>query len=120
MGIFLTPERYAERLAKLRAIAGENGRGEAGITPSLYVWTCIAETNRQARERAAAMLGAFYNLPFEKLERFAIVGDPATCAERFSEFRDAGVEDFAVAPITDRATPDDLKQLTERVLPLMA
>lgn len=116
MGIFLTPERYQERLARLREAATANGRDPSEITPSLYVWTCIADTTAQARE-GASMLGAFYNLSFEKLEKFAIVGDPSTCAGRFAEFAEAGVQNFAVAPIARDASTDQLLRLTQTVLP---
>lgn len=109
MGIFLTPERYAEQLSKL----GPN------IYPSLYVWTCIADDTHTARAQASSMLGAFYNIPFEKLEKFAIVGSPEDCARRFREFADAGVKHFAVAPITADASTEPLQRLTQDVMPLL-
>ncbi|MEO7818389.1 MAG: LLM class flavin-dependent oxidoreductase [Actinomycetota bacterium] len=117
MGIFLTPERYRERLSRMREAAASNGRDPKEITASLYAWTCIADTTAEAREKAGSMLGAFYNLPFSKLERFAIVGDAATCASRFEEFAEAGVENFAVAAITADASTDQLDRLTTSVLP---
>ena len=109
MGIFLTAERYAEQLSKLNS----------SIHPSLYVWTCIADDTPTAREQAAAMLGAFYNIPFEKLEKFVIVGSPEDCAKRFREYADAGVQNFAVAPITPDASTDQLLRLTQDVIPLL-
>lgn len=99
MGLFMTPERYAESLAQVRSHAAAFDRDPEGIVPSLYIWTALADTNEEARERASALMSAFYNLPFEKLERYAIAGDAATCIARFKEFADAGVEHFAVAPL---------------------
>lgn len=111
MGIFLTPERYAERAARLRAEAERRGRDPSGIAASLYVWTCIADTTAAARELAAPLLSAFYHLPFEKLERYAVVGSAEDCAGRFREFSDAGVEHFAVAPLSERTSTDALARL---------
>lgn len=109
MGIFLTPERYADQLRKL----------DPNVYPSLYVWTCIADDTPTARTQASAMLGAFYNIPFEKLEKFTIVGSPEDCAKRFRDFAEAGVKNFAVAPITADASTDQLTRLTRDVIPLI-
>lgn len=118
MGIFLTPEMYAERLTQLKNECEREGRDAAQVFPSLYVWTCIAETTEKAQE-TGRLLSAFYNTPFEKLERYAIIGDPAQCARRFKEFADAGARHFAVAPISAEVTPDPLIDLTEQVIPLL-
>ncbi len=109
MGIFLTPERYADQLRKL----------DPNVYPSIYVWTCIADDTPTARAQASSMLGAFYNIPFEKLEKFTIVGSPEDCAKRFQEFADAGVKNFAVAPISADASTDQLTRLTKEVMPLI-
>ena len=99
MGIFLTPERYAERIAALATEAERQGRNPGDLEASLYVWTCVAPSDAEARSQAEALLGLFYNVPFEKLERYAVVGSPERCAERLSEYAAAGCRHFAVAPI---------------------
>ena len=119
MGIFLTPEMYAERLVQLRAHCEKVGRDPAEVFPSLYVWTCIAETMEKATE-VAHLLSAFYNTPFEKLERFAVIGDPEACVRRFREYADAGARHFAVAPISAEVSAAPLIDLTEKVIPLVA
>lgn len=117
MGIFLTPERYRERLDSLKALRERAGLGADGFTPSLYAWTCIADTDAEAKRIASGILGAFYNLEYDKLERFAVVGSAETCARRFAEFADAGVEHFAVAPIAVEPSNDPLLRLINDVLP---
>ena len=118
MGIFLTPEMYAERVVQLRAHCEKVDRDPSEVFPSLYVWTCIAETMEKARE-VAQLLSAFYNTPFEKLERYAVIGDEESCAERFQAFADAGARHFAVAPISAEVSTAPLIGLTEKIIPLV-
>lgn len=117
MGIFTTPERYGEQVGELREQAAAAGRDPEIIHRALYVWTCIADRDSQARSLAQVLLPAFYQVPFEKLERYAIVGSPERCAERFSAFAAAGVQHFAVAPIAPEATVEPLHRLVREVVP---
>lgn len=112
MGIFLTPKRFSSSLEVVHSEAERNERDPAGITASLYVWTCIEDTRAEARRLAETLLPAFYNVPFEKLDRYAVYGTSEDCAERFAEFAAAGVEDFAVAPIVQDAPMKFLERLT--------
>lgn len=117
MGLFLTPERYAKQVALLKSEAEASGRDPDGLVHSHYIWTCIADTNDEAKTIASNLLGAFYNLPFSKLERYAVIGTPERCAERFDEFAQAGVQHFVVAPV---GQPRGFtSRLTEQVLPLV-
>lgn len=116
MGLFLTPERYEKQLRLLRTEAEALGRDPESIARSLYVWTCIADTDAAARSIAENLMGGFYNLPFEKLDKYVVAGSPQTCAEKFSEFSEAGVNDFAVAVI-GAASADVVDRLTEQVIP---
>lgn len=49
----VSPREYADKLATVRAAAGEAGRDPASITPALHRFAVIAPTEREAR----AMLG---------------------------------------------------------------
>jgi probable F420-dependent oxidoreductase len=118
MGIWLTPGRYAQRLSALREQAEALGRDPESIVPSLYVWTSIAEDDETARAQAESLLGAFYNLPFERLERYAVWGSPQRCAEQLSQFISAGARHIAIAPITAEVSPQPLRRLVEDVIPL--
>lgn len=112
MGIFLTPERFRSGLETVHSEAERTGRDPAGIASSLYVWTCIEDTTAEARRLAETLLPAFYNVPFEKLDKYAIYGTEEECAERFAEFAAGGVDDFAVAPIVQDAPLEFLERLT--------
>lgn len=118
IGLFLTPDRFEKQSMLLSAEAERLGRDPAQIPRSHFVWTCIADTTAEARSIAENLFGPFYNLPFERLEKYAIAGSPEACAERFSEFARAGVEHFAVAPI-GLPDPEFIRRLTEEVAPLL-
>lgn len=105
MGLFTTPERYAVQLEAAREAAARAGRNPEGLVPSHYVWTCVRDSDAEARAAAASLLPAFYHVPFEKLERYVVAGTPEACAEAFARFADAGVRHFAVAPVAAEVTP---------------
>jgi 5,10-methylenetetrahydromethanopterin reductase len=61
-------------------------------------------------------------LPDEFVDRFAIVGTPEECAERFQEIIDLGVDRFLVltrVPTTDLGETNS-SNLAQHVLPLLA
>lgn len=118
MGIFLTPGRTAEAVSDLRRLAEVGGRDPESLTAGMYVWTCIADTTSKAREIASSLLPAFYNVAYERLEKYAVVGSPQECAARFAEYAHAGTENFAVAPI-GIPSPEFIAALTEEVMPLV-
>ncbi|MGH2812701.1 MAG: LLM class flavin-dependent oxidoreductase [Actinomycetota bacterium] len=120
MGIFLTPERYASRIDLLKKTAAARGRDPDTIKPSLYVWTCIAERGDDAREVASTLLPAFYNVPYSRLEKYAVVGDPAECSARLRAYVQAGCRDFAVAPIPHGEPEDFVRMISEEILPTIS
>lgn len=119
MGLFTTPEKFGEQMAAVRAEAERSGRDPSKLAASLYVWTCVAETTAEARSTAAALLPAFYNVPFERLERYVVAGSPADCAEQYAAFAAAGVEHFAVAPVAPGDPAQWLGTLCDEVIPLV-
>ena len=117
MGLFLTPERYAGLLERCNEFCEQRGREPSEVLPSLYVWTCIADTDAEARRLAESALGGFYNIDFDKLGKYAIYGSATTCAERFAEFSEAGIKHFAVSPIWHKVSAEPLHRLMTEVAP---
>jgi alkanesulfonate monooxygenase SsuD/methylene tetrahydromethanopterin reductase-like flavin-dependent oxidoreductase (luciferase family) len=113
MGLFTTPARYATQLEVAREAATRADRDPASLVPSLYVWTCIRDSEAEARAAAASLLPSFYQVPFEKLERYLVMGTADRCAEAFSAFADAGVRHFAVAPVVEEVTPELVHRLVD-------
>jgi alkanesulfonate monooxygenase SsuD/methylene tetrahydromethanopterin reductase-like flavin-dependent oxidoreductase (luciferase family) len=93
---------HAERLAEL---ASEHGRPAPGI--ALVAFCNVGTDRRQVREQAAAFIRNHYGLPFEKVERWALLGDVDDVAEKVAAYRAAGVSGFCLAA----AHPAPLKQV---------
>jgi probable F420-dependent oxidoreductase len=119
MGIFTTPDRFKTQFAQVQGEAERAGRDSSAIVPSLYVWTSIADEHDKAKSVAESLLPLFYNTPWDKLEKYAVLGTPKECAGRFADFADAGVRHFAVAPI-DSDGVGMIRRLEEEVAPLIS
>lgn len=116
MGIFVTPEMFASSIKVMREEAERNERDPRTLVPSLYAWTCIAETTEAGRNLAEAVMPAVYNTPWERLSKYIVYGSADDCARRFREFADAGAEHICVAPI---GAPDSepMRRLIDDVAP---
>jgi len=66
----------------------------------LYQFTALADTHEEAHRRAVARLTRQYNQDFENLvERYCVLGTAEECAERLSQFVEAGVRHVILVPI---------------------
>ena len=110
-GYNTTPARFADCLARLRA---ERPLPNGIATMWLYVTDSPSEAERMLSDVLAPML----NRPVEALRELALpIGPPELCAERMSDYRDAGAERIFLWPLAD-----ELEQLerfrTEVIGPL--
>jgi alkanesulfonate monooxygenase SsuD/methylene tetrahydromethanopterin reductase-like flavin-dependent oxidoreductase (luciferase family) len=89
MPIWVSPERYAEGLAKL-------GRGH---TAAVVLPTLVGGTGEEAR----LYLSRRYATEFSThaIERYCVVGSPAQCAERAAEYAAAGAEHVVFHPAVE-------------------
>jgi probable F420-dependent oxidoreductase len=94
LAFVVTPERYAESLARVRAHAAAAGRDPQALTPGLLVWTQLDADIETARQHIAPMMEAFYQVPFDKFSRFCVFGDAAAYAAGLQSYIDAGVRHF--------------------------
>ncbi len=102
MPYLFTPERFAEGLQHIYAVAGERKRDMSRFTPYCMVFTAVAETHDEAHRVAVAKLSQRYNQPFENLvERYCALGTPQECVERLQRFVDAGARHFILSPLCD-------------------
>ncbi|MFM7717872.1 MAG: LLM class flavin-dependent oxidoreductase [Actinomycetota bacterium] len=96
----LRPEAYAERVARLRALAAEAGAPAPRLSIGLYA--VIGEDERDLERRWAAMAGwlpgAADDLPAWRED--ALVGTVDDAVERLRAFAALGVEEVVIAPAT--------------------
>jgi alkanesulfonate monooxygenase SsuD/methylene tetrahydromethanopterin reductase-like flavin-dependent oxidoreductase (luciferase family) len=70
-----------------------------------FVNVCADRTAGKAE--AAELIERQYGMPFERVERWALVGPVEEIAERLGTYREAGVEGFCISP----ASPRPLEQV---------
>jgi probable F420-dependent oxidoreductase len=106
MPYLFSPERYRDSLAKVSALAQQQGRDPASIEAGLYQFICLADTYEEARRRANQDLSIRYNQPFDRIvDRYCVLGPPDRCAQRLGEYVESGVRHFILVPI---APPPEL------------
>ena len=102
MPYLFTPERYADALKKIYAIANDMQRDIGRFTPYHFVFTAVAESHDEAHRLAAEKLSRRYNQPFENLvERYCALGTPKECVERLQRFVEAGARHLILSPLCD-------------------
>jgi alkanesulfonate monooxygenase SsuD/methylene tetrahydromethanopterin reductase-like flavin-dependent oxidoreductase (luciferase family) len=93
-GIWVSARRYAEALAQMSAAADGVGRKvEPGVN-ALNVWCGVGPTTETARRHVAAGMEAFYQLPYERFERWSPAGSPEQIAAFLMPYVDAGCSVF--------------------------
>jgi alkanesulfonate monooxygenase SsuD/methylene tetrahydromethanopterin reductase-like flavin-dependent oxidoreductase (luciferase family) len=85
---------------------------------ALHVYLRTGTSKQAAQSPASEFLAHAYAMEGGPLMRYAIAGEPQECAERLSEYIDAGVEHFVLRPAAweQRGQLDDW---AEHLLPLL-
>ncbi|MCX7616657.1 LLM class flavin-dependent oxidoreductase [Tepidiforma sp.] len=104
-GIWLTPERFAEAMAQVRAFAAEAGRDPAAVEGGMQFWTSVADDRAAARELVGRAMEATYRLPFERFERYTPFGTAREVAAFLWQFVEQGARHVNL--ITAQATPEE-------------
>ena len=115
VGYLLSPDGVRQRVERIRALAGEFGRGTHPIVTSLMTFALIDADVLAARRRAAATLGAMYGRSMESaVERYCIVGSADDCRAAAQRFAAAGIEHLILTPLAyGEATADQLRALAD-------
>jgi alkanesulfonate monooxygenase SsuD/methylene tetrahydromethanopterin reductase-like flavin-dependent oxidoreductase (luciferase family) len=103
--MWLDPDDVSRSRERLGELASGAGRPAPGIALVAFVNICADEG--AGSEQAAELIRRQYGMPFERVERWALVGCVETVADRVNAFREAGVEGFCLVP----ASPRPLEQI---------
>lgn len=98
LGIWVSPRRFASVRDQITREATQAARDASRFEHALNVWCGFAPTREAARERLAAQMQAFYQMPFEPFERYSPYGTPEHVAEFLTPYIDAGCSAFNVIP----------------------
>jgi len=117
LGVWCSPARYAQVLARIGAEAEAAGRRGVRWRHGLQIWVGVDDDRARARERLAARMQSMYRIPFERFEKYSPSGAPAEIAEFIAPYVEAGCTSFnvmCVAPSSERAV-DAVAELKERL-----
>ena len=95
-GIWVSPSRYAQAVEQMRTVAHETGRHDIDWHNALNVWCGAGATDKEARGHVAAAMEGFYQLPYDRFEKWSPAGSPNCIAEFLAPYIDAGCRTFNV------------------------
>jgi alkanesulfonate monooxygenase SsuD/methylene tetrahydromethanopterin reductase-like flavin-dependent oxidoreductase (luciferase family) len=98
LGIWNSPRRFAAAAELAAAAAGEAGRAAPPGRHAMQVWCGVADSRAAARACLAPAMEAFYQLPFERFERYCPYGTAEDVAEFLAPYAAAGCTEFNLIP----------------------
>ena len=103
LGIWNSPRRFANAVEMAAKEAARVGRPDPPARHGMQVWCGLAASKEAARACLAPAMEAFYQLPFERFERYCPYGTPNDVAEFLARYVKAGCTEFNLIP----QSPDD-------------
>jgi alkanesulfonate monooxygenase SsuD/methylene tetrahydromethanopterin reductase-like flavin-dependent oxidoreductase (luciferase family) len=107
LGIWNSPARFAAATQLAAEEAARAGRPGVPGRHAMQVWCGLADTRQAARECIAPAMEAYYQLPFERFERYCPYGTADDVAEFLAPYVQAGCAEFNLIP----QSPDDEQAL---------
>lgn len=98
LGVWTSPRRFAEVVSSVDAKAEALGRARPDHH-GIQVWVGVDDNRDRARARLAKAMKQFYQVPYERFEKYAPYGDVAEVADFLQQYRDAGCSLFNIMPI---------------------
>src|SRR5262249_19011236 len=93
-GIWVSARRYAEVVDQVAATADAAGRTVERWAHALNVWCGVGATADEARSYLAPSMQAFYQVPYERFERWSPAGRPEDIASFLAPYVSAGCTVF--------------------------
>lgn len=88
--IWVSPRRMLEAREKIDGWAAAAGRDSARIELGLQLWYAVDDDRDRARQLLARRMEGFYQIPFERFERYSPSGRPEEIAEFLAPYLEAG------------------------------
>ena len=98
LGIWNSSRRFAAAAELAADEAARSGRPGPPSRHAMQVWCGLADTKEAARACLAPAMEAFYQLPFERFERYCPYGTPDDVAEFLAPYATAGCREFNLIP----------------------
>jgi alkanesulfonate monooxygenase SsuD/methylene tetrahydromethanopterin reductase-like flavin-dependent oxidoreductase (luciferase family) len=101
LGIWNSARRFREVVEIIADEAGRTGRPDPPTRHAMQVWCGLADTKERARAHVAPAMEAFYQIPFERFEKYSPYGTPDDVAEFLAPYVEAGCTAFNLIPQAD-------------------
>jgi alkanesulfonate monooxygenase SsuD/methylene tetrahydromethanopterin reductase-like flavin-dependent oxidoreductase (luciferase family) len=101
LGIWNSARRFGDVVEMAGDEADRAGRADPPSQHAMQLWCGIADTKERARGRLAPAMEAFYQIPFERFEKYSPYGTPEDVAEFLAPYVDAGCTWFNLIPQAD-------------------
>jgi alkanesulfonate monooxygenase SsuD/methylene tetrahydromethanopterin reductase-like flavin-dependent oxidoreductase (luciferase family) len=101
LGIWNSARRFGEVVEIVADEAGRAGRDDPPTRHAMQLWCGIADTKERARALVAPAMEAFYQIPFERFEKYSPYGTPEDVAEFLAPYIAAGCTMFNLIPQAD-------------------
>jgi alkanesulfonate monooxygenase SsuD/methylene tetrahydromethanopterin reductase-like flavin-dependent oxidoreductase (luciferase family) len=98
IGVWNSARRYAEVVASIDEQAAAAGRADHPRAHAMQVWCGIADDRGEARTLVSTAMEGFYQIPFDRFERYSPFGTPADIAEFLVPYVEAGCTTFNLIP----------------------
>lgn len=96
--IWVSPRRFAEAVSEIESIAIGEGRDRVPTQHALNVWCGFGSGRDEARAALAPTMEAFYQLPFERFERWSPYGTAEEVADFLAPYCEAGCSHLNLIP----------------------
>src|SRR6478735_6330590 len=90
IGVWNSPRRFAEVIASIEDQASAAGRHNHPGAHAMQVWCGIADERTSAHKFLATAMERFYQIPFDRFERYSPCGTATDIAEFLAPYVDAG------------------------------
>ena len=98
LGIWNSVRRFRDVVEMACEEAARAGRTDPPTQHAMQLWCGIADNKEDARARLAPAMEAFYQIPFERFEKYSPYGTPEDVAEFLAPYVDAGCTWFNLIP----------------------
>jgi alkanesulfonate monooxygenase SsuD/methylene tetrahydromethanopterin reductase-like flavin-dependent oxidoreductase (luciferase family) len=98
IGVWNSARRYAEVVASIDEQAAAAGRADHPRAHAMQVWCGIADDRGAARTLVSTAMEGFYQIPFDRFERYSPFGTPADVAEFLVPYVEGGCTTFNLIP----------------------
>ena len=90
ISIWVSARRMREAREKIDEWAVEEGRDPASITLGLQLWHAVGDDREKAKAGLAKRMEGFYQIPYERFERYSPYGTAEEIAEFLAPYIEAG------------------------------